>query len=72
MKHFRLADPAEWSRRREDLSQQVCEFAPLCVLAVAADFGGRYVFLQDQESTLVPDTFDPDYWTLTAGLAIGF
>ena len=40
--------------------------------ALAVDFGGRYVFLQDQESALVPKSFDPDYWTLTAGLGIGF
>ena len=39
---------------------------------MAVDFGGRYVFLQDQESALVPEKFDPDYWTLSAGLAIGF
>ena len=38
---------------------------------VALDFSGRYVFLQNQESHLVPRTFDPDYWTLTAGLALG-
>ena len=40
--------------------------------AMAVDLGGRYVFMQDQESQLVPDTFDPDFWTLSAGLAIGF
>jgi len=39
---------------------------------VALDFSGRYVFLQDQESRLVPQKFNPDYWTLSAGLAIGF
>lgn len=39
---------------------------------VALDFGGRYVFLQDQESRLVPKKFNPDFWTLSAGLALGF
>jgi len=39
---------------------------------VALDFSGRYVFLQDQESRLVPQKFNPDYWTLSAGLALGF
>jgi opacity protein-like surface antigen len=39
---------------------------------VALDFSGRYVFLQDQESRLVPNKFNPDYWTLSAGLALGF
>jgi hypothetical protein len=40
--------------------------------AMAVDLGGRYVFMQDQESALVPSKFDPDFWTLSAGLAIGF
>jgi opacity protein-like surface antigen len=41
--------------------------------AVALDLGGRYVMMQDQEeSQLVPDTFDPDFWTLAAGLAFRF
>jgi len=39
--------------------------------SVALDLGGRYVFLQTQESPLVPDEFDPDFWTMTLGLAIG-
>jgi opacity protein-like surface antigen len=39
---------------------------------VALDFSGRYVFLQDQESRLVPEKFNPDFWTLSAGLALGF
>ena len=39
---------------------------------VALDFGGRYVFMQDQESRLVPEKFNPDFWTLSAGLALGF
>jgi len=39
---------------------------------VGLDFSGRYVFMQDQESKLVPDKFNPDFWTLSAGLALGF
>jgi opacity protein-like surface antigen len=38
----------------------------------ALDLQGRYVFLQDQESQLVPESFDPDFWSLSLGLAIGF
>jgi len=41
---------------------------PLAPMA-AVDVTGRYVFLQKQESRLVPRTFDPDYWTLSLGLA---
>ena len=40
--------------------------------AAALDLGGRYVFLRPQRSQLVPETFDPDYWTTTLGLAIRF
>jgi hypothetical protein len=36
---------------------------------VAADLTGRYVFLERQESRLGPGTFNPDYWTLSLGLA---
>jgi hypothetical protein len=39
--------------------------------AVAVDLGGRYVFMHDQESKLVPDKFDPDFWTMSLGLAFG-
>jgi len=39
--------------------------------AVALDLGGRYVFMHDQESKLVPDKFDPDFWTMSLGLAFG-
>jgi opacity protein-like surface antigen len=35
----------------------------------ALDVTGRYVFLEKQESRLIPSTFDPDYWTLSLGLA---
>jgi len=40
--------------------------------SAALDLGGRYVFLHDQTSQLVPSTFDPDFWTTTLGLAIKF
>lgn len=39
---------------------------------VALDLSGRYVKLQDQESKLVPDKFDPSFWTLSMGLALKF
>lgn len=39
---------------------------------VALDLGGRYVKLQDQESKLIPDKFNPSFWTLSAGLALKF
>lgn len=36
------------------------------------DLNGRYVMLRDQDSRLVPESFDPDFWTTTLGLAIRF
>ena len=38
----------------------------------ALDLTGRYVFMQDQESQLVPETFDPDFWNMSLGLAFKF
>ncbi|HEU4724445.1 MAG TPA: outer membrane beta-barrel protein [Candidatus Eisenbacteria bacterium] len=38
----------------------------------ALDLTGRYVFMQDQESKLVPATFDPDFWNMSLGLAFKF
>lgn len=38
--------------------------------AAALDLTGRYVFLRNQESRLVPQKFDPDFWTLSLGLAV--
>ncbi|HTO90827.1 MAG TPA: hypothetical protein VMJ70_06805 [Candidatus Sulfotelmatobacter sp.] len=40
--------------------------------AAAVDLGGRYVMLRPQESPLIPQHFDPDFWTTTLGLAIRF
>jgi hypothetical protein len=39
---------------------------------VALDFNGRYIFLDKQKSELPPNTFDPDFWSASAGLAIKF
>ena len=36
------------------------------------DLNGRYVMMRDQEAKLVPEKFDPDFWTTTLGLAIKF
>lgn len=38
----------------------------------AVDLTGRYVFLEDQESRLIPSTFNPDYWSMSLGLALKF
>lgn len=40
--------------------------------AAALDLNGRYVMLRDQESRLVPEEFDPDFWNLSLGLAFKF
>jgi len=42
------------------------------VPGAALDLNGRYVFLQDQESKLIPDAFDPTFWSMTLGLAVRF
>lgn len=39
---------------------------------VALDLSGRYVHLQDQESRLIPEKFNPSFWTLSAGFALKF
>jgi hypothetical protein len=38
----------------------------------AVDLNGRWVQLQEQDSHLVPEKFDPSFWTLSAGLAFKF
>ncbi|HEY6572954.1 MAG TPA: outer membrane beta-barrel protein [Candidatus Eisenbacteria bacterium] len=38
----------------------------------AIDLTGRYVLMRDQESKLVPEKFNPDFWTMSLGLAIKF
>ena len=40
--------------------------------SAALDLNGRYVFLEEQNSRLVPSQFDPDFWTTSVGLAIRF
>ena len=35
----------------------------------ALDLTGRYIFLENQEAKLVPQTFDPDFWSMSLGLA---
>jgi opacity protein-like surface antigen len=40
--------------------------------SVGLDLSGRYVMLRDQQSHLVPQKFDPDFWTTSLGLAIKF
>ncbi len=40
--------------------------------AAAIDLGGRYVMMREQSARLVPERFDPDFWTLSAGLAVRF
>lgn len=37
------------------------------------DFSGRYIFMQADDTTpLIPDQFDPDFWSLGIGLAFSF
>jgi opacity protein-like surface antigen len=39
---------------------------------VALDLTGRYVMMRDQDTKLIPESFNPDFWTLSAGLALKF
>ncbi len=38
----------------------------------ALDLGGRYVMMRALDDRLVPNHFDPDFWSANIGLAIGF
>ena len=40
--------------------------------SASLDLNGRYVMLRDQRSRLVPEKFDPDFWTTSVGLAFKF
>ena len=40
--------------------------------AAGLDLNGRYVMMQDQQSRLVPEDFDPDFWAMSLGLAMHF
>lgn len=43
---------------------------PLLPAIASLDLNGRYVFLERQASQLPPNQFDPDFWSVSAGLAI--
>jgi len=36
------------------------------------DLNGRYVMLRDQQSHLIPEKFNPDFWTTQLGLSLRF
>lgn len=36
------------------------------------DISGRYIFMEQKQSELPPNEFNPDYWTTSVGLAIRF
>lgn len=38
----------------------------------AMDLNGRYVMMRDQENKLIPEKFNPDFWTTSLGLAFKF
>jgi len=40
--------------------------------AATVDLNGRYVMMRNQQSRLVPEHFDPDFWTATLGLGFHF
>jgi hypothetical protein len=40
--------------------------------SVGVDLNGRYVFRDDVSQKLSTDTFDPDFWSTTVGLAFKF
>lgn len=40
--------------------------------SVALDLGGRYAFLEKQENLAIPQKFNPDFWTLSLGMAFRF
>ena len=40
--------------------------------AATLDLGGRYVMMREQDARLVPEKFDPDFWTTSIGLAVRF
>lgn len=44
---------------------------PLAPMA-RVDLGARYVFLEEKAAQLGGGSFDPSFWTASAGLAIGF
>ncbi len=38
----------------------------------AIDLNGRYIFMKNQASQLPPNSFDPDFWSTSVGLAFHF
>jgi opacity protein-like surface antigen len=40
--------------------------------AIALDLNGRYIWLQDQETAIVPREFNPDFWDMSLGLGFHF
>ena len=40
--------------------------------AAALDLNGRYVMMRDQQSRLIPEQFDPDFWQSSLGIAFKF
>lgn len=38
----------------------------------ALDLHGRYVMMRDMQDRLVPEDFDPDFWSMSLGLAFRF
>lgn len=39
---------------------------------LALDLHGRYVMLRESNAQLIPDSFNPDYWNASVGLAFKF
>lgn len=39
---------------------------------VGLDLNGRYIFMKKQHSELPPESFNPDFWTTSLGLAFKF
>jgi len=40
--------------------------------AMALDLNGRYVWLENQETAIIPREFNPDFWDASLGLAFRF
>jgi opacity protein-like surface antigen len=40
--------------------------------SIALDLGGRYVWLEKQETVSIPQKFNPDFWDMSLGLAFRF
>ena len=40
--------------------------------SAAIDLGGRYVMMREQDTDLIPQNFDPDFWSANLGIAFSF